>query len=89
MLVAPGLPEKKQEKKTGKPMSKIGWCTLLRGGGGFINISRDRAYLIAGGSLIAPGHYISLRHQPSFFTSFSVIIFDQPFAGMHQPSPTY
>ena len=88
MLVAPGLPEKKQEKKRENPYQKsVG--VLYYGGGGFINISRDRAYLIARGSLIAPGHYISLRHQPSFFKSFSVIIFDQPFAGMHQPSPTY
>ena len=89
MLVAPGLPEKKTGKKNGKTHVKNRLVYFITGGGGFINISRDRAYLIAGGSLIAPGHYISLRHQPSFFTSFSVIIFDQPFAGMHQPSPTY
>ena len=49
-----GKKRKKHGKKTTeKIMSKIGWRTLLRGG--FINISRDWAYLIAGGSLVAPG----------------------------------
>ena len=56
---------KKQEKHGKKKhISKIGWRTLLRGGLLLvINISRDWAYFIAGGVLIAHGHYCVSPHN--------------------------
>ena len=48
--------KKNTGKNDGKTHGKQTYQKLMQGR--FINISRDWAYLIAGGSLIAPGHYI-------------------------------
>ena len=65
-----GKNEKKKPWKNGENnTSKIGWRTLLRGGG-VTNISRDWAYLIAGGSLIAPGHYTRKNYYNIFLGCF-------------------
>ena len=45
--------EKAREKNNGKNHIKNRLAYFITGG--FINISRDWAYLIAGGSLVAPG----------------------------------
>ena len=60
--------KKNGEKNGENNTSKIGWRTLLRGG--VTNISRDWAYLIAGGSLIAPGHYTRKNYYNIFLGCF-------------------
>jgi hypothetical protein len=69
--------EKNMEKKTGKKNTgknngkkhgKQTYQKLMQGR--FINISRDWAYLIAGGSLIAPGHYTRKNYYNIFLGCF-------------------